>query len=76
MQRSTHYFSVVSNSGAANVYPVSLLTITSKQYIIISFFTTDMIHNYTMGKEESRKSQEQQLLKALHGPNVAFADRT
>lgn len=27
-----------------------------------------MIHNYTMGKEESRKSQEQQLLKALHGP--------
>ena len=76
MQRSTHYFSVVSNSGAANVYPVSLLTITSKQYIIISFFTTDMIQNYTMGKEESRKSQEQQLLKALHGPNVAFADRT
>lgn len=76
IQRSTHYFSVVSNSGAAKVYPVSLLTITSKQYIIISFFTTDMIHNYTMGKEESRKSQEQQLLKALHGPQVAYTDLT
>ena len=66
----------MSNSGAAKVYPVSLLTITSKQYIISSFFTTDMIHNYTMGKEESRKSQEQQLLKALHGPQVAYTDLT
>lgn len=35
-----------------------------------------MIHNYTMGKEESRKSQEQQLLKALHGPQVAYTDLT
>lgn len=43
-QRSAYYFCATSNSGAAKGYPVNLFRITSKQYIIISFFTTDMDH--------------------------------
>ena len=44
---SPHYFCVTSNSGAAKGYPANLFRITSKQYIIISFFTTDMDHFQT-----------------------------
>ena len=40
---SAHYFNPVLNSGAGAGIPANLLMITSKQYIIISFFTTDMI---------------------------------
>lgn len=55
----------MSNSGEASVYPERRLMMTSKQYIIISFLTTDMVIQFFTRMEDYRKKEEKKLLDAV-----------
>ena len=61
----TDYFNDVSNSGVARGYPERRLMMTSKQYIIISFLTTDMVIQFFIWMEDYRKKEEKKLLDAV-----------